>query len=643
MTMRSSARYLGALAIAGLTAGCDNSTEPLTPATVVATSLTTQDAEVGTSAGAPPAVRVTSKSGDAVPDVSVTFAVTEGGGSLSGAAQMTDAAGVATAGAWTLGTTAGRNSVTATVGALPPVVFTATARAGPPASVAKRVGDNQSAVVGQPVTTPPSVLVKDRYENPVANASVVFTATAGGGSLSSPSQQTDAAGIATVGGWTLGTAAGSNILTATVDGVTPASFTATGTAAAAAALAAHAGDGQLGAVGQAVSIRPSVLVTDSYGNPVAGATVLFWIASGSGSIAGATQTSDAAGTATIGSWTLGRIAGPNRLHATLSGAPDVVFTATARAGPVNSVKVSPDGARIEIGNTTQLIADLRDAFGNQARERVVTWQSSNPAVATVSADGVVTGAVNGSVTVTATSEGKTGTASLQVWGVNVSLVNGDFESGDPMFGWTTGGTQNYAISRVQSGTGNAALVSVGDGPIGDASCTQPFYANFAYLDQRFNTVKDRVVELDILVPVPSTEDPTENATCSGFDRIEIDFVIEGTTVLETRALGVVLIDYFPLAPTAKYQGLINVHDKVAGTVSAAGFDPTAFVPVTQGALTLTQAATPGWLHATFDLSTSRFSWLPDNVVFRVTVRNEDNRRTGRHFAATVDNVRVRPK
>lgn len=396
-------------------------------------------------------------------------------------------------------------------------------------------------------------------------------------------------------------------------------------------------------VGAAVSAPPAVKVTSTSGKPVPNVSVTFAVTEGGGSLSGAARTTDAAGVATAGGWTLGTVAGRNTVTATAGTLQPVVFTATGRAGPVSSVKVVPDNAQIEIGKTRQLVANLRDAYDNEATGRVVTWQSSNPAVATASADGVVTGTVNGSVTVTATSEGKTGTASIAVLGVNPSLVNGDFESGDPTFGWITGGTRNYSVSRVQSGTGHAAMVSVGNGPIGDASCTAAGHGNFAYLDQPFNTVKDRVVELDILVPVPSAEDATENATCPGWDRIEIDFVIAGSTIFETRVLGVVLIDYLPLATSAKYQGLINVHDNVAGTVSAAAFDPTAFAPVTHGAISLTHGATPGWMRASFDLSTSRFPWLPDNVIFRLTVRNEDNRFTGRHFAATVDNVRARPK
>ena len=47
--------------------------------------------------------------------------------------------------------------------------------------------------------------------------------------------------------------------------------------------------------------------------------------------------------------------------------------------------------------------------------RVVTWGSSDPTVATVNANGLVTGVALGSATITATSEGKSGTSAITVY------------------------------------------------------------------------------------------------------------------------------------------------------------------------------------------------------------------------------------
>lgn len=94
--------------------------------------------------------------------------------------------------------------------------------------------DNQSATAGTAVTTPPSVIVLDANDNPVAGADVTFAVASGGGAVDPTTPvATDANGIATVNSWTLGITTGSNTLTATITGSDPAvsaTFTATGTA-----------------------------------------------------------------------------------------------------------------------------------------------------------------------------------------------------------------------------------------------------------------------------------------------------------------------------------------------------------------------------------------------------------------------------
>lgn len=91
-----------------------------------------QSARTGSQVAVPPAVRVTNSAGEPMAGVAVTFVVTRGGGSVSGAAQTTDAQGIARVGSWTLGA-AGRNSLEARAGSLAgsPVVFEATATAPP--------------------------------------------------------------------------------------------------------------------------------------------------------------------------------------------------------------------------------------------------------------------------------------------------------------------------------------------------------------------------------------------------------------------------------------------------------------------------------------------------------------------------------
>jgi hypothetical protein len=107
--------------------------------------------------------------------------------------------------------------------------------------------------------------------------------------------------------------------------------TTAGTVGAATTLAETAGDAQSATVSTAVAIAPSVKLTDANGNAVASATVTFAVASGGGSVTGASQTTSASGAATVGSWTLGSTAGVNTLTASSTGVTSVTFSATATA------------------------------------------------------------------------------------------------------------------------------------------------------------------------------------------------------------------------------------------------------------------------------------------------------------------------
>src|SRR5204863_6580386 len=89
---------------------------------------------------------------------------------------------------------------------------------------------------------------------------------------------------------------------------------------------------------------------------------------------------------------------------------------------VASVAVSPATASIRVGQTVQLTATPKDSAGSALTGRTVTWASSNTAVATVSPSGLVTTKAAGSATITATSEGKAGSATGTVAVVPVASV-----------------------------------------------------------------------------------------------------------------------------------------------------------------------------------------------------------------------------
>ena len=105
------------------------------------------------------------------------------------------------------------------------------------------------------------------------------------------------------------------------------------------------------------------------------------------------------------------------------GTADVVASAGAYADtvsvvvippPVDSVRVSPDSADVEVGSTRIYAAGLFDASGNLLTGRNVTWSTGDPSIATVNTSGGVTGVSPGTTTVIATSEGVSDQAVVRV-------------------------------------------------------------------------------------------------------------------------------------------------------------------------------------------------------------------------------------
>jgi len=302
------------------------------PATVVAIAGIRQSATAGRPVATPPAVKVTDANGNPVSGFSVDFGVGAASGTVTGGTAITDEAGIGAVVSWVLGPIPGAQTLVATAGTLngSPVTFSATAIAAVPARVVYVSGDGQSAGVGKPVPAVPVVRVVDADGIGVAGFAVVFTVTAGGGSVTGAEVVTDKDGLAAVGSWVLGPNAGQNTLVATAGSLvgSPVTFNATGVAPTPVAMAIFAGDQQTATSGSQVPIRPAVIVTDAQGRGVPGVNVVFSIRSGAGSsITGADTFTNTSGVATLGSWTLG--IGENSLFATspgLAGNP-LIFTA----------------------------------------------------------------------------------------------------------------------------------------------------------------------------------------------------------------------------------------------------------------------------------------------------------------------------
>lgn len=108
---------------------------------------------------------------------------------------------------------------------------------------------------------------------------------------------------------------------------------------------------------------------------------------------------------------------------------------STQPAPVATVTVTLESISVGAGLTTNATAVLRDASGSVLTGRTVTWSSSATSTATVSPTGAVTALAQGAAIITATSEGKTGAATLTVTGnpvetVTVTLASSDLTQGD---------------------------------------------------------------------------------------------------------------------------------------------------------------------------------------------------------------------
>jgi hypothetical protein len=166
-----------------------------TPAAVAAQGLAGFGGTVGAALSTPARVRVTASDGAPVAGVTVSWEVASGAGSVEPAqGGVTDASGVGSAD-WTLGTAAGSQELRARVGSLPPVVFTADARADLPAVLElDEAGGARVAWAGGPFADEVGVVARDRFGNPVSSHALSVEALEGVGWVPQAAPRTDTQG-----------------------------------------------------------------------------------------------------------------------------------------------------------------------------------------------------------------------------------------------------------------------------------------------------------------------------------------------------------------------------------------------------------------------------------------------------------------
>ena len=126
--------------------------------------------------------------------------------------------------------------------------------------------------------------------------------------------------------------------------------------------------------------------------------------------------------------------------------------------PVSGVALDKTSAELQVGKTLTLTATVTPDI---ATDKAVAWTSSNDAVATVDANGVVTAKAEGTATITATAGGKTATCTVTVKAAPRYYYNSTTTTGTKADG-TKGspktfdaGVGIYAVTAVLSVTGMA--------------------------------------------------------------------------------------------------------------------------------------------------------------------------------------------
>jgi protocatechuate 3,4-dioxygenase beta subunit len=256
---------------------------------IAATGTTSEEAVVNGSYTQPLQARVTDANGNPVQGANVTFAILPGttGASATflGAAPSatTDSNGIAVSPVLVANGVPGR--------------FGATASTAGVTTVATYTLDNHAATLTLQAasTHDAGTTVDTRYRSqlqarlldaggqPIEGATVTFAIVAADngaaasflGGMGQATALTDVDGLATAPPLVANKTAGSFTATATAVGAQPGRYTLENLAAAPAGISAGAADGQSSSVGARFPIPLAVTVTDTYGNPVTGATVTF--------------------------------------------------------------------------------------------------------------------------------------------------------------------------------------------------------------------------------------------------------------------------------------------------------------------------------------------------------------------------------
>jgi plastocyanin len=341
-----------------------------TPSSVTATAGENQVGAAGQQLGAALEVIVKDGQGNPMANITVSWAVGAGGGSVAPGSNQTGADGKATA-TRTLGPGAGAQTATATVSGLTPATFHHVAQIQGATQIQASGSTTRNSDTVKATAAPLVVLVADQNSLPKQGVIVTWTITAGGGVLSQDVDTTDASGFSSVS-WTFNSVSGSKTVQASVTGLvgSPVTFTATVGAGQVTDMTLNGGNSQAGPVSTALPTPHSVILHDAYGNPGSGVTVAWVLGLGGGSLSSATPVANSLGVASI-TRTLGPAVGVSSDTAKFLGFA-IAFTDTAAAS--STVRVGGASNVFQPVNDTVSVGTFVK-FTWQGGFHDVTWDS----------------------------------------------------------------------------------------------------------------------------------------------------------------------------------------------------------------------------------------------------------------------------
>lgn len=431
---------------------------------------------------------------------------------------------VATSGNATgLVTTTGKRG-TVTISAITPLGVTGTGQLQVmplPARLVVISGGGQTGAAGSAAAQPLVVEVQGADNLPVSGAAVTFRAVTAGGSVASASATSDASGRASTT-MALGPTAGAYVFEASAPSLAAVTVSVTATPAPAAGVAIVSGNGQGGAVGTLLPAPLTVMVTNRFGAPVAGATVEWSAVLGGGTLGSSTSITGADGRASS-SYRVGTTAKPERVRAAVQGVAgaEVFFELIVAPGPPAEIYASSGNGQQGAAGAplaNPLVATVTDQYGNPIQDFGVTWTLApnsagratfSPTLSTTNSLGhastnVTLGNVAGPLSVIATINGLTTTFTATVTGnaAAAGILSGqvyDAVTGAPLAGATvtvTGGNANATLTTASDGryTTGTALA----GGTYDVAISASGFVSTSIVGQRVNG--NTVAEAVPLVP-----------------------------------------------------------------------------------------------------------------------------------------------